>query len=216
MGTLTAAQVYQYAVGAGFTPAQATVMTAIAGAESGYNPNAYNGTPPDNSYGLWQINMIGSLGPARRSQLGLASNNALFDPATNARAAKAVFDSQGFGAWSTYSSGSYQRYLSGAQTASSSASGGSSSSGPAPTFGPGWAPWNWPSDLINAGAGAAQSAANSTAQQVLGGVGNILMRGVFIVLGVGLIGVGVTRGLTGGVRRQVDQVVDQLPPVVPV
>jgi murein DD-endopeptidase MepM/ murein hydrolase activator NlpD len=57
--------------------------------ESGGNPQAHNpnaGTG-DNSYGLFQINMLGNLGPARLKQFGLSSNDELLDPAVNARVA---------------------------------------------------------------------------------------------------------------------------------
>jgi len=117
MTTLTPAQVYQYARGGGFSPADAVTMTAIAGAESGYNPQAHNPTPPDDSYGLWQINMLGAMGPQRRAQLGITSNAALYDPATNARAAYMIFRGQGLRAWSTYTNGSYRANLPSAQSA---------------------------------------------------------------------------------------------------
>jgi TP901 family phage tail tape measure protein len=99
------------ASGAGFSPQNARIMAAIALAESAGNPMAHNNKYPDNSYGLWQINMLGQMGPERRRQFGIQSNEQLFDPAINARAAKSVFDEQGFGAWSVYKSGAYQQFL---------------------------------------------------------------------------------------------------------
>ena len=88
-------------------------MAAIAMAESSGNSGAHNNNRQtgDDSYGLWQINMIDRLGPERRRQFGIQSNDQLKDPRINAKAAKAVFDSQGFGAWSVYRSGSYRQYL---------------------------------------------------------------------------------------------------------
>jgi hypothetical protein len=80
-------------------------------AESSGNPRAHNSTPPDNSYGLWQINMIGNLGPARRQQLGISSNEQLFDPATNAKAAKMIKDSQGWNAWTVHKTGAYKKFM---------------------------------------------------------------------------------------------------------
>jgi cell wall-associated NlpC family hydrolase len=70
--------------------------------ESGGRPDAFNGNvgTGDRSYGLFQINMLGNLGPARLKQYGLANNEALLDPATNARVAYQM--SKGgtdFGAW---------------------------------------------------------------------------------------------------------------------
>jgi len=77
--------------------------------ESGRDRYAHNGNAGtgDNSYGLWQINMIGALGPARRAQFGLSSNEQLYDARTNARAALAIYRGQGWNAWATsYGGGS--------------------------------------------------------------------------------------------------------------
>ena len=41
----------------------------------------------DHSYGLFQINMLGSLGPERRAKLGLAYNAELLNPVKNAQVA---------------------------------------------------------------------------------------------------------------------------------
>jgi hypothetical protein len=87
------------------------IATAIAMAESNGDILAHNSKPPDDSYGLWQINMIGSLGPARRAQFGLKSNDELFNPANNAIAAKAIYNSGGWRPWSTYTNGAYKKYL---------------------------------------------------------------------------------------------------------
>ena len=76
---------------------------AIAKLESGFNPDAHNSTPPDDSYGLWQINMLGKLGPERRERFGLASNGALLDPATNARVMAALSkNGTDWSPWSTW------------------------------------------------------------------------------------------------------------------
>jgi hypothetical protein len=103
----------------GFTRNQAAIMAAIAMAESSGNSGAHNNNrnTGDDSYGLWQINMIDRLGPERRAQFGIRDNNQLKDPRINAKAAKAVFDSQGFNAWSVYRSGAYRQYLPDAQRA---------------------------------------------------------------------------------------------------
>ena len=102
----------------GFPQEIIPIMIAISGGESGgdagaHNPNRNTG---DNSYGLWQINMIDTLGPSRRKNLGLTDNRQLFDPLTNARAAKAIYDSQGLHAWTVYSKGLYKKYLPEVQT----------------------------------------------------------------------------------------------------
>jgi hypothetical protein len=59
---------------------------SIAKRDSNGRPLAYNGDRQtgDSSYGLFQINMIGDLGPARLEKFDLKSNKELFDPVTNA------------------------------------------------------------------------------------------------------------------------------------
>jgi hypothetical protein len=119
---------------AGGSPASAAVAAAIALAESGGRPDAHNPKPPDDSYGLWQINMLGSLGPARRRQFGLSSNAALFDPLTNAKAAVAISGGgSSFGAWSTYTNGAYKSHLSGQGSGTDTIQGGTGGGQPGGT-----------------------------------------------------------------------------------
>lgn len=93
---------------------QWVVGVAISGAESGYVPSKLNDNPAtgDLSYGLWQINMLGALGPGRLVQYGIASNVQLYDPATNAHAACVT---SGAGTnwfpWSTYTNGDFWDHL---------------------------------------------------------------------------------------------------------
>lgn len=78
----------------GFTGEQLRQAWAVAMKESTGNPNAHNqnaGTG-DNSYGLFQINMIGRLGPARLDKYGLNSYEDLFDPYINATVAFEMSD----------------------------------------------------------------------------------------------------------------------------
>lgn len=89
-----------YAYDAGLrNPTKIAMAVAIAEAESGGNPKAYNGKGRDDSYGLWQINMKAhTLG-----ELGIASKDALYDPLTNARAMVKISGSGAhWGPWSTY------------------------------------------------------------------------------------------------------------------
>ena len=104
---------YNVALQAGFSDKNAKLAAAIALAESSGNSGAHNDNPNtgDNSYGLWQINMIGKLGPARRKQYGLSSNEQLFDPLTNAKVAYKVSGGSNFSPWSVYKSGAYLKYL---------------------------------------------------------------------------------------------------------
>lgn len=87
---------------------------AVAMAESGGHPTSHNtnaGTG-DNSYGLFQINMLGSLGPDRLREYHLSSNNQLFDPLTNARVAYKMSDGgTNWTPWSTYKRGDYLKYI---------------------------------------------------------------------------------------------------------
>jgi hypothetical protein len=118
-GSLGTEKLVSLAKSAGFNDEDSATMAAIAMAESGGVSSKINDNPKtgDLSYGLWQINMIDKLGPERRKQFGINSNEQLLDPATNINAAKKVKKSQGFGAWSVYKSGTYKQYLPQAQKA---------------------------------------------------------------------------------------------------
>lgn len=106
---LNASDIMDLASGAGFAGADLSTAVAIALAESGGDPNAYNpepqaGTPiGQGSYGLWQIYL------KVHPELAGAP---LFDPPTNAAAAyHAYAKAGGFSPWSTYKSGKYQAFL---------------------------------------------------------------------------------------------------------
>ena len=120
-GTLDAKQIVQVARAAGIPEKDVPLMTAIALAESGGKSGAHNTKYPDNSYGLWQINMLDEpgymLGEERRKRFGLKSNDELFNPITNAKAAYAILKQQGFGAWSVYTNRSYEQFLPAAKKA---------------------------------------------------------------------------------------------------
>ena len=91
-GTLTRDQIRAYAKSAGFPDGQLDMAVEVAMLESSGNPRALNSVP---CYGLWQINMRGDMGTSRRKALGIASNDKLFDPAVNAKAAKLIYDQAG-------------------------------------------------------------------------------------------------------------------------
>lgn len=114
---------YDLAIGAGCSPAGATIAAAIAQAESSGNARAYNpetaaGTPAGKgSYGLWQIYLKAHPEYAGQS---------LYDPATNAAAMYAVSGGcQNWSPWSTYKNGAYQNYLSAGATGSTGDDSGS-------------------------------------------------------------------------------------------
>jgi len=90
-------------INAGGSSTLAPVMAAIAEAESGGCSTAQN---PSGATGLWQI--LGAVNPA--------DQNSLTDPAVNAKEAVLKYQSQGPGAWTTYTSGAYKAYLNGSTT----------------------------------------------------------------------------------------------------
>ena len=99
---LTGVQLADILWRAGFKGQAHRTAWAIVNRESSRRPGAYNGNlgTGDNSYGLFQINMLGSMGPSRRAAYGISSNAALFDPLTNAKAAfKLSRGGRDFGAW---------------------------------------------------------------------------------------------------------------------
>ena len=143
---------YDYASAAGCSADQARTAAAVAQAESGGNPRAHNAVPPDDSYGLWQINMLGPLGPARRAAFGISSNDALYDPATNARA---MFQVSGgcsnFNPWTTYTHGTYRAFLQPAPGGGSISSGDGGGTTVSPDAGDGgiFESLNLPTDLFS-------------------------------------------------------------------
>lgn len=105
---------YDLIKAAGGDEEEARTLAAIAQAESRGNPNAHNDNPRtgDDSYGLWQINMLGRMGPERLKRFGLKSYSDLYDPATNARVALAIKRAaKGYRDWMTYTSGKHIPFL---------------------------------------------------------------------------------------------------------
>ena len=113
-------QLIKLAQQVGFKGNNAAVAASVAMAESGGNSMAHNKKRPDNSYGLWQINMIDDLGPDRRRRYNLKSNDDLFDPLTNAKVAYKMSGGSNFSAWTTYTGGKYLAFLPSAQNLLSS------------------------------------------------------------------------------------------------
>lgn len=115
------AQVYQDLTAAGFAPQAATTLTAIAGAESGYNDTSVGDVSlEDNvwgpSYGLYQVRTL-------KAQTGTGGDRDIQKlSSSDAAQAKAAYDiSRGgtdFSPWTTYTSGAYRQFLNGAQAVS--------------------------------------------------------------------------------------------------
>ncbi len=103
MGVYSAREIYRFARLAGFSPDQATTMTAIALAESGGDSRAHN-TSGEDSRGLWQINV---------PQHGdWAARRDMYDPVENARAAfKISGGGKDVSPWTTTHGGARARYL---------------------------------------------------------------------------------------------------------
>lgn len=102
----------------GFEGKALKVAYAVAKKESNGRPLAHNGNQNtgDNSYGIFQINMIADLGADRREKFNLKSNTQLFDPVVNAKIA--FFMTGGGEDWSSWkivpgqnNGERYQQYL---------------------------------------------------------------------------------------------------------
>ena len=84
----------------GFTGSGLEMAMAIAFYESTHRPYALNRS--SNCYGLFQINMTGSMGKVRREKYGLSRNEDLFNPIINASVAyKMSSGGKNWSAWTT-------------------------------------------------------------------------------------------------------------------
>lgn len=100
----TYSQLFWLASEAGFSLGYDSTMAAIALAESSGDPSAVNSS--SGATGLWQINQ-----PVWVRDYPGWTTTWLKNPQNNAKAAKIVFDKQGLGAWTTYTSGAYKKYI---------------------------------------------------------------------------------------------------------
>lgn len=83
----------------GFRGKDITNMLAISWRESRWIPGSMADDHDDLSYGLFQINMMGKMGPARRGYFNISKNEELYDPDTNVRAARKLFGSGNYSPW---------------------------------------------------------------------------------------------------------------------
>jgi hypothetical protein len=97
---LSASTLVSLLYNAGFRGRELEAMAGIAARETvGFDANALNGVNRDYSFGLYQINMKNddpanpNMGNTRLKMFGLNNPEQLYDPATNVRAAKMLFDS---------------------------------------------------------------------------------------------------------------------------
>ena len=79
-------------------------MIAISHRESRWDPKAYNGNRAtgDDSYGLFQINMLGDMGPKRAKDFGITDYKQLFDPTTNIKAARIMYGGGNLSPWNKH------------------------------------------------------------------------------------------------------------------
>lgn len=119
----------------GVSADNAAVFAAIGTAESSLDVSVINDTPStgDYSVGIWQINYYGSLYAGRAAAYGTPKQLILGGLGKQANAALGVWRSQGFGAWSTFTSGAYKAYLHGAPAPAGGPGGGGPLPNPAIT-----------------------------------------------------------------------------------
>jgi len=232
-----AVRVFQDLTTLGLSPGAATGVIGNLVAESGVSPTSVQRGGPGRGIAQW------SSGGRWDQLLAWARGRGSDPYSLSAQEAFMVQEMQAMGVWSQLqgttdpltaativmrkyempadqsAANAQHRAILGAQAlaGSSGGSGNSLNISPFPTFGSPLIPWNWPSDVGNAitnkAADAVQSGAEKAADKVLSGIGPILMQGMFVALGVVLIGVGVTRGLSGYARGRAEEVAQALPPV---
>jgi hypothetical protein len=112
--SLTDSQLVELLKAVGFKGKGLKTAWAVAKAESNGRPFAFNGNTKtgDSSFGIFQINMLGTLGPDRRDKFELDLNAELFSPVKNAEIVyhmtKGGID---WSSWSSYNKGAHFKWL---------------------------------------------------------------------------------------------------------
>ena len=112
--SLTDTQLVELLKAVGFKGQALKTAWAVAKAESNGRPFAFNGNSKtgDSSYGIFQINMLGSLGSDRTKRYKLDFYAELFSPVKNAeivyRMTKGGID---WSSWSSYNKGAHYKWL---------------------------------------------------------------------------------------------------------
>jgi len=112
--SLTDKQLLELLKAVGFSGKGLRTAWAVAKAESNGRPYAFNGNIKtlDQSYGIYQINMLNMLGEDRRERFELAHNADLFNPVINAQIAyRMTKGGVDWRAWSSYTKGAYHKWL---------------------------------------------------------------------------------------------------------
>jgi hypothetical protein len=194
MAKRSPAQVYRDLRAAGFGPAQALTMTAIAGAESGWRVDARGDVSLQDdtwgpSYGLYQVRTLkAETGTGRPRDLV-----ALTDPQHQAAAAYAISrGGRDFSPWTVYRTGAYREFL---------AAAGEAARGAGELVG----------GLVDAATGAAGELAGDVAggglvERALSGVRGLVLQGLVVALGAALVAAGAWRA-SHPARRRVRAVV---------
>lgn len=192
----TFAQLESFAIQGGFPANVAPIMAAIALAESSGVNQVQKGQPYSTTgWGLWQITPGNSV-----PQFG--TDQALLNPVNNAQAAFVKWKGQGYGAWTTYTSGAYRQFLPAnipppANDGSSGTAGGTSQGAPPPTSGAGFL-----SDVT--GLTALEKGFEHFFDAVLNNGAYVLIVGTGVaMMGVGIVLMvsGQAPGVTGAVKK---------------
>ena len=112
--SLTDNQLIELLKAVGFSGKGLKTAYAVAKAESNGRPYAYNGNIKtlDQSYGIFQINMLAMLGEKRRDKFNLDDNSDLFNPVKNAEIAYFMTNGgEDWSAWSSYNTGAINKWL---------------------------------------------------------------------------------------------------------
>ena len=112
--SLTDSQLVELLKAVGFKGKGLKTAWAVAKAESNGRPFAFNGNTKtgDSSYGIFQINMLGVLGPDRRDKYDLDLNAELFSPVTNAQVVyKMTKGGTDWSSWPSYTKGAMNKWL---------------------------------------------------------------------------------------------------------
>jgi hypothetical protein len=112
--SLTDSQLVELLKAVGFKGKALRTAWAVAKAESNGRPFAFNGNTKtgDSSFGIFQINMLGTLGPDRRDKFDLDLNAELFSPVKNAEIV--YYMTKGgtdWSSWSSYNKGAINKWL---------------------------------------------------------------------------------------------------------
>ena len=113
--SLTDSQLVELLKAVGFKGKALKTAWAVAKTESNGRPFAFNGNAKtgDSSYGIFQINMLGTLGPDRTEKYDLNLYAELFSPVTNAQIVyKMTQGGKDWSSWPSYKKGAVNKWIS--------------------------------------------------------------------------------------------------------